>query len=142
MANTLLSSNQHKRFIGKDPEWHVFDAQIDASGSIVLRDDIPEGVVFDDSFLNVYQAEAGATSLKADIDYYDGSTAVVINTGAADNLGATGKKAGTVVPKVPLPDNPATSGDPYSLRLTATISGTASTAAKALVYVLMHRPSY
>ena len=137
MANTRNGYVTEKQTIERVPCLLVFDCTFDTTGALKLTDLPPKTIILD-SWVDVYQAEAGATDSKVDLRTTDGTTPVTVNTGASDNLGATGKKAGTPAPKAPMADD----GVDRWLEANVAVTGTDSTPAKARVNVWAMRSAY
>lgn len=137
MTTRVNGYNTQNQDVARCPEWHIFDVEIDEDAGAALKlADVPENTIHLDSFIDVYQAEAGGTATRVDLQRSDGAAAhQTINTGVADNLGTTGRKAGTVVPEGPMAAG-------QQLRLLVTKSGTITTPAKARVCVLLMRVDY
>ncbi len=139
MANALNAGSftTPKQTIERWPCRLVFDISIDVTAVAVKLIDIPENTILLETFLAVYQAEAGATSTKVDVRRTDGSTPVTLWTGSADNMGALGEDLGAfTVPEIPLAET-----DEF-YEVLPTIVGTATTPGKGYLVMLVMRSTY
>ncbi len=140
MANSVVDAyTSNQQTVDRYPCWFVWSLSIDTNnGFVTLLDDFRINGMLLDGFVNVSQAEAGATSTGLTFRQTDDTTPATLCTSAADDLGTTGFKRLT-------PDAAAATpvaADDFRLEVGGVIVGTATTPALCKVGLLLMRTDY